>query len=87
MVLSIVPCLALFLDLYGIAPQLVGEVACFMMMHEIISVLRMGPSAAMKHCDYLTTMIIEHHRLFAKLYPDKAACISNIGISNIGISV
>ena len=81
MMLCIVPCLALFLDLYGIAPQLVEEVACFMLMHQIISVLRMGPSAAMKHCDCLTTMIIEHHRLFAKLYPDQAACISNIGIS------
>ncbi len=87
MMLCVVPCLALLLDLYGIAPQLVEEVACFMLMHQIISVLRMGPSAAMKHCDYLTTMITEHHRFFAKLYPDKAACISNIGTSNIGISV
>ena len=75
MLLSLVPCLYLFLDLYGVKTYLPDEYECFKMMHHIIGLLRLGPSVADTHCDVLRLWTIEHHRLFTKLYPDKVGRI------------
>ncbi len=71
MLLSIVPCIALMLQMYDIAKQLPEEVECFLMLDQIFGILTLGPRRSMEYIDRLRTLIVGHHRLFARLYPDR----------------
>ena len=69
MIVTLVPCIALLLRVYNVAEQLPEEVECFLMLDSIFGILTSGPRRSMQFLDRLQQLVIEHHRLFAKLYP------------------
>ena len=71
MVIGLVPCLALLLTVYDVASQLPEEVECFMLLADIFGILTLGPRESMRYIGRLRDLVIAHHRLFVKLYPDQ----------------
>ena len=66
--LSIIPLLALFLEHYSLSSHCPQHARCFMMLHSIISLLRLSPSKVPDHISSLVDMINSHHELFIQIY-------------------
>ena len=66
--LSILPCMCLFLAEFDIASRMPDHVSCFHELCWIISLLQTGPERAMRFTSTLRDLIASHHRKFWLLY-------------------
>ena len=69
-VLHLVPCFAMFIDIYGVASLLPTETECFLTLAQIIGILCLGPTRSLEFVDRLELLIAAHHRLFVQSYPE-----------------
>ena len=69
--LNMVPIVLAFLqDVVEQREFLEDHVRCYALLSEILTMLSAGPSLAHRRRDLLRTRIVEHHRLYAELYPE-----------------
>ena len=69
-VLNMCPIIQAFLD-DMVRPMglLLEHVRCFTLLHTILQVFCLGPTRSVRHIDLVRESVIEHNRLFARLYP------------------
>lgn len=71
--LTIIPIVACFLvDCVKPHNIMHDHIRCFLLLHRIVGLLRMGADNAAEQVDKLAALILEHHALFEKLYPRDA---------------
>lgn len=69
--LNMVPIVLAFLqDLVDPQHALVDHARCYALLSKILEILSAGPTLAYRCRDLLRATILEHHRLYADLYPD-----------------
>ena len=66
--LSLIPLLALFLEHYDLRTVCPRHVRSFMLLHSIVSLLRLSSSKVANHTSQLTDLIKEHQDAFLEVY-------------------